>query len=387
MKLSCQRELFSLAESSHYINCAYMAPLLKTTEAAGLEGLISKRNPQMINKGTFFDMLPKLRKSLARLVHAKKWENIAIVASASYGLSTAAQNVSCKAGQNVIVVKDEFPSNYYIWERLCKDKGLTLNVISADDNAADRTRNWNDKILGAINDKTALVAIENTHWMDGVLFDLAAISKRVQEVNAYFIIDGTQSVGMLDINVENLKIDALVCSGYKWLLGPYSIGMAYYSERLLNGRPLEENWVNRVGSDQFAGLTNYTDEYRPGAVRYDVGETSNFILLPMFLDSVNQLLAWGVQNMHSYVTELSKSMLETFKTNGLVATNENAFSPHLFSVNLPGHVNLEQLSAAFSTNNVFTSVRGTGLRISPNVYNTKEDLELLEELIFEVIKK
>jgi selenocysteine lyase/cysteine desulfurase len=363
-----------------------MAPLLKSVEAAGIEGLKAKRNPQKLDKAAFFDMLPKMRQSLAELIHAERAENMAIVASASYGLSTAAQNIPCSAGQNVIVVKDEFPSNYYIWERLCKEKGMTLNVISPDENAEDRGGSWNNKIIAAINDKTAVLAIENTHWMDGTLFNLAAVSERLQEVNGYLVVDGTQSVGILDIDVTKLKIDALVCAGYKWLLGPYSIGMAYYSDRLLNGKPLEENWISREKSDQFASLTNYTDQYRPGAIRYDVGEPSNFILLPMFLTAVNQLLAWGVKNMHDYVSNLAEPMLDTFKAHGLVTSSKNAFSPHLFSVHLPDHVNVEALSAAFAANNVFTSVRGTGLRISPNVYNTKADLDLLEGLIIDALK-
>jgi selenocysteine lyase/cysteine desulfurase len=384
--LHCQKELFSLDPAIHYINCAYMAPLLKSVEAAGIEGLLGKRNPQTLDGNSFFKTLPLLRKCIAQLIHAADPNQIAIVAAASYGLSTAAQNTPCKAGQNVIVVKDEFPSNYYVWERLCKEKGMNLISIAPDDDATDRTANWNAKIIDAINDKTAILAIENTHWMDGTLFNMAAISERLQQVDGYLIVDGTQSVGMLDIDVMALKIDALVCSGYKWLMGPYSIGMAYYSERLLNGKPLEENWIARERSHEFAGLTNYTDQYRPGAVRYDVGETSNFILVPMFLAAINQLLDWGVNNMHDYVTELSAPMLETFKANGLVVKNENAFSPHLLSVQMPTSVNTEDLSAAFAANNVFASVRGTGLRISPNVYNTKEDMALLEALILEALK-
>ncbi|MFT5822690.1 MAG: selenocysteine lyase/cysteine desulfurase [Crocinitomix sp.] len=387
MKLTCQKELFSLDPAIHYINCAYMAPLLKSVETAGIEGLLAKRNPQTLDGSSFFETLPKLRSAIAQLIHATEPNQIAIVAAASYGLSTAAQNIPCSAGQNVIVVKDEFPSNYYVWERLCKEKGMNLISIAPDENATDRTANWNEKIIAAINDKTAIVAIENTHWMDGTLFNLAAISERLQQVDGYFIVDGTQSVGILDIDVTALKIDALVCAGYKWLMGPYSIGMAYYSERLLNGKPLEENWITRERSDQFASLTDYTDQYRPGAVRYDVGETSNFILVPMFLTAINQLLDWGVNNMHDYVTRLSMPMLETFKEKGLVVKNEKAFSSHLCSIQMPSSINTAELSAAFAANNVFASVRGTGLRISPNVYNTTEDLDLLEGLILEALKK
>ncbi|HBX65139.1 MAG TPA: aminotransferase, partial [Balneolaceae bacterium] len=91
--------------------------------------------------------------------------------------------------------------------------------------------------------------------------------------------------------------DALICAGYKWLMGPYSIGLAYYGPALDDGNPVEENWINRYESENFANLVNYNDEYQPGALRYEVGEHSNFILVPMMLKAVQQLNQWGVENI------------------------------------------------------------------------------------------
>jgi hypothetical protein len=106
------------------------------------------------------------------------------------------------------------------------------------------------------------------------------------------VVDGTQSVGALPIDVQKYRIDALVCGGYKWLMGPYSLGVAYLSEYFDDGIPLEESWMNRRGSDDFQRLVAYEPQYRPGAARYDVGEHSNFILLPMLTAALRQILAW-----------------------------------------------------------------------------------------------
>ena len=86
----------------------------------------------------------------------------------------------------------------------------------------------------------------------------------------------------------------------KWLMGPYGIGVAYYGAAFNNGLPIEQNWINRKGSEDFARLVNYKKEYQPGAMRYSVGEQSNFILVPMLLKSLMQLNAWGVSNTQSY---------------------------------------------------------------------------------------
>ena len=85
--------------------------------------------------------------------------------------------------------------------------------------------------------------------------------------------------------MSEVRPDFVACAAYKWLLGPYSIGVACYGDRLLNGVPLEETWMGRLGSEDFGGLVEYEDRYRPGALRFDVGEASNFALVPMLVRS------------------------------------------------------------------------------------------------------
>lgn len=382
MGLACQKAAFSLDESVHYINCAYMAPLLKSAEEAGYQGLLRKRNPQRVAGSDFFTQVEELRGAIAQLIKAKSASQIALIHAASYGLSNAAKNVNVRAGQDVILVKDEFPSNFYTWQRLCKEKGLNLKVISPDADASDRTANWNAKIIDAITANTAVVALEHTHWMDGTLFDLKAISDKIQGTDAYFIVDGTQSVGMLPINVADLKLDALVCAGYKWMLGPYSSGFAYYSERLSAvGIPIEENWIIRDKSNDFANLTNYTDNYRDGAMRFDAGETSNFINVPILLTAVRQILDWQPERMNAYVKAIAAPTIATLQDRKLLSEAPNSFNSHLFSAKLPAGVNVQELSERFAAKKVYTSVRGNFLRISPNVYNTDDDLAVLCELL------
>ena len=100
------------------------------------------------------------------------------------------------------------------------------------------------------------------------------------------IIDGSQSIGALPYDNENIKPDALFTVGYKWLLGPFSLGRGYYGEYFDGGIPLEENWVNRKHSKDFQNLVNYTDEYGPIAARYNVGQNSNFHLVPILNETI-----------------------------------------------------------------------------------------------------
>ena len=107
-----------------------------------------------------------------------------------------------------------------------------------------------------------------------------------------FIVDGSQSVGVIPMDVVKFKIDALICTGYKWLFGPYSIGLAYYGDAFQGGVPIEDSWMNRANAEDFSGLTGYTDLYKDGSARFNVGESSHFILLPMMIRALDQVLEW-----------------------------------------------------------------------------------------------
>ena len=107
--------------------------------------------------------------------------------------------------------------------------------------------------------------MSHIHWADGTLFDLKAIRQRTRDVGALLIIDGTQSIGALPFDIQEIQPDALICAGYKWLMGPYSLGLAYLGEFFDEGIPIEENWKNRHNSHHFARLVNYEDKYQPHA--------------------------------------------------------------------------------------------------------------------------
>jgi len=307
--LSCQKHLFSLPTGTHYLNGAYMSPLPRSGEAAGIEAVRQKGYPGQIGPRDFFGASDEVRALFARLVNIENPQSVALIPAASYGLATVARNTRIGPGEKIVVVQEQFPSNVYTWRRLAETSGGHVHVVAPPDTMERRGAIWNERILDAIDSKTVLVAIPHIHWADGTLFDLASIGARAREVGAAFVIDGTQSVGALPFDVQAFRPDALVCAGYKWLLGPYSIGLAYYGPRYADGIPLEENWISRLHSEDFSGLVKYEDAYQPGALRFDVGERSQFMLAPMLAAGVKHLLAWGPASIQEYCTRLTEPYL------------------------------------------------------------------------------
>ncbi len=377
-----QKHLFQLPEDIHYLNAAYMSPLLKSVEEAGIAALIQKRNPAKFQPTDFFDPAEKLKKNFGKLINSPS-EQVAIIPSASYGLKTAINNLPTDNGNTALIISEEFPSGYYALERWCRENNKNLQTIKTPESLLNRGKEWNELILSNINEDTAVVVMSAIHWTDGTLFDLKAIGKRCKEHNVLFIADGTQSVGALPMDVALFQIDALICAGYKWLLGPYSIGMAYFSEHFNQGIPLEESWMNRSNAREFSGLTDYAADYTRGAGRYNVGEYSNFNLLPMLNVALEQLLEWKVEVIQEYCDNITKPLVDFLKENNFWVEEEEFRAKHLFGFQLPPDVSLERLMKKLQEKNIYVSVRGKAIRISTHLYNSEEDIQ---ELIY-VLRK
>ncbi|MBV6645089.1 MAG: aminotransferase class V-fold PLP-dependent enzyme [Cyclobacteriaceae bacterium] len=366
--MKCQRDKFILQRKYAYLNCAYMSPMLKKVENAGKKGIARKRRPHKISSEDFFKDGETARVLFSKVIGSESPRRCVVIPSVSYGLANVARNLNKKKGQ-VILADEQFPSNVYPWMNLGYDTKLVKG-----ESTGNRGQLWNEKILDSIDKETAAVSIGNVHWADGTLFDLQAIRERCDQFDAQLIIDGTQSIGALPFNTEVLRPDAVICASYKWLMGPYGIGMAYYGERFDEGQPIEENWINRLDSEDFAGLVNYQSKYHGGALRYEVGEHSNFILLPMMIQAFKQILKWQPSKIQEYCHELMKDAIAELLSLGYQVQDADYRAEHLIGLRLPKSLSVEKLQQQFRIHKTSVSVRGDAIRVAPNVYNDSRDV-------------
>lgn len=380
-----QRNKFRIPKEVSYLNCAFMSPLLIKSEKAGHTALSQKCLPYEITSDDFFSNTLIVKQLFAQLVDIKNFENIAIIPSVSYGIATVANNVILKENDEILIVGEQFPSNVYSWQSVAEKNKAKIVIVSANKEFLNRGKKWNNKVLNAINKNTKIVALPHVHWSDGTLFNLKAIRKRTREVNALLIIDGTQSVGALPFSVDEIQPDALICASYKWMFGPYSIGLAYYSDELCLGKPIEESWINRKNSEDFSGLVNYESNYQPKAGRFNVGQASNFALNPILIESLMQLLAWKPENIQQHCYDISNEAIIKIKAMGCFIEDNNYRGSHLFGIYLPESINLKSLKKEFLKQHVFVSFRGDSIRVSPHVYNTIENFNKLVQCFENVI--
>jgi len=369
--IPCQRHLFDIPDEVAYLNCAFMGPLMHSVIQTGEQGMHAKMRPWTIMPQDFFPDTEYARNLFSKLIGADS-EGVALIPSASYGLSTAARNIKVAQGDRIIVLTDQFPSNVYVWKEKAKTSNALLTLVQrpSDDD-------WTCAILESIDEQTRVVALPNCHWTDGGLIDLEQVGKRCREVDAYLVLDLTQSLGALPFSTDAVRPDYIVCAGYKFLLGPYSLGFLWVAPRNREGIPLEYNWISRSNSEDFAGLADYKDTYRTGARRFDVGENSNFILVPMLNRALEQLLEWGVDNIYATIAKRNTAIAEQARQLKLNHIADHLRALHFLGLRFPPGMLPTSIATDLAERGVFVSVRGTSMRITPHVYNTDDDVQHL----------
>jgi selenocysteine lyase/cysteine desulfurase len=373
--IPCQRHLFDIPDDVAYLNCAYMGPLLKKVRDIGLEAPMRKAQPWTILPADFFTDAEAGRALFAQLVNAQA-DDIALIPAASYGTATAARNLPLAAGQRILLLADQFPSNVYPWREMARARDAEILTLPrpADDD-------WTAAILAALDDRIAIAALPHTHWTDGALIDLVAVGARCREVGAALVIDGTQSVGALPFDVQAIQPDFLAVATYKWLLGPYAAGFLYVAPKWHDGEPLEHNWIDRKGSESFGGLVDYQDAFQPGARRYDVGERGNIHLVPMANAALTQLLDWGVAEIQDTIRLRTDRMAGRAAELGIASVPADKRAGHYLGLRFPEGVP-DVLADRLAAEKVYVSVRGkTAMRITPHLWVNDAD----EDKFFEVL--
>jgi len=378
--LTCRRDDFSLPDDIRYLNCAYMSPLPRVAEEAGIQGILRKRAPMNIHASDFFTQCDEIRVRFASLVGVADPSRIAVIPSASYGVAVAARNLAVEQGQNIVLLHEQFPGNFYAWEKKAADCGAEIRTVIPPD-CGTRGAAWNERIIESIDPSTAIVTLPHVHWTDGTLFDLVAIGRRARDIGAALVIDATQSVGALPLDVGEVQPDALIVAAYKWLFGPYSTAVVYLGSRFDSGIPLEETWLGREGSEDFQNLVDYQDVYQPGVVRYDMGERANFILNPMLQASLDLLLEWTPEAVQAYCRKLVSPLIEASVSVGFSVEQDQWRADHIVGLRMPEGLEPEALKAELETRKIYASLRGSALRVSPHVYNDENDVGALIEAL------
>ncbi|MCA0979122.1 aminotransferase class V-fold PLP-dependent enzyme [Qipengyuania flava] len=370
MGIADQRHRFSIPGDVHYLNCAYMAPLSREVSGAMVEGARLKEQPWNFLPADFFRVAESFRESAGRLVGVSP-DRIAIVPSVSYGLAVAAANLPLAAGQNVVTLGDQFPSNVYVWQEKARAAGAEVIAVSRPSQSC-----WSGAVLDAIGPDTAIVAVPHNHWADGRMVDLVAVGEKARAHGAALVLDLTQSLGAVPLDFAAVQPDFAVAACYKWLMGPYGIGLLYADPKHHDGAPIEHNWINRAGSEDFARLVEYRSDFQPGARRFDMGEKSNAPLLMGAGAGMDFLMEFGIAAIADELGRRTDAIAREAAELGLTHAPIGTRAPHFLALGFPDGLPAG-LTETLARRQVHVSVRGSSLRVTPHLYNSAADTDAL----------
>ncbi|MEM6731360.1 MAG: aminotransferase class V-fold PLP-dependent enzyme [Myxococcota bacterium] len=366
------RSLFRIPDDVAYLNHAYMAPELRSVAAAAQWGLDRKAQPWTFTVEDFFEPAERVRRKVAT-VFGSSTDDIALAASVSYGIETAVINTPLSVGDNIVLLDEQFPSNVYPWREAAQRVGACVRMVPRSD---DQT----DAILGQIDDNTAAVSVAAIHWTDGQTIDLVRLREAARAVNALLVLDLTQSLGVMPFDLARIDPDFAVAAGYKWLLCPYATAYLYVAPRHQDGRPLEHGWITRDGAARFSELVHYREGFAAGARRFDMGERSNFITLPMSEAALDQLLAWGIEPLYAHLSEVNQGIAARAQSLGVTARPLEERAGHYLGLTLrSGDPNA--VAERLKADKIFVSVRGRSIRVTPHMYTTPADIDRFFEVL------
>ena len=380
-KISCQRNLFNIPDEIVYLNTAYISPLSLKVEKAINKGCKLETEPWKIDPEFHFFYQIKETKIIFSNLFNISYKNVSLIPSASYGISTAANNIKLTKTKNkILILKDQFPSNVYPWMELSKKQEGVLEII---DELNETT--LTEEIINKISEEVAVVAIPNIRWTDGYIIDLKKVSGACKKFDVNLILDLTQSAGAMQIDLKEINPEFAIIANYKWMLGPYSTGFLYISDKFIDGVPLEETWIGRKNSQDFSKLTDYQSLYNSDSIRFDMGQRANFSLLPGVKAALEQLHDWSIRKIENTLYQNNLIICKGLSELGFEILSEKNRAPHFISARLPGYDG-DSLINNLKKNKIFISERSGYLRITPHLWNNEEDffklINCLKSLIY-----
>jgi len=371
------RAEFDIPRDICYLNAAYMTPQPRRVVEAAMRGTTRRSQPWRITPADFFSEVEALRAAFAQQVGCSA-DNVAIVPSASYGVSCAAANLPIKRGDVILALNDQFPSNYYSWRRQALASEAEFHIVSKEG-----PQSWADALLEAIEfrgDDIAIATLEGHHWTSGEVVDLEVVIPALRDVGARVVLDLTQTIGGCPIDISLLAPDFMVAAGYKWQFCPYGVAFLYVDENYFDGVPIEEAWMGRDGAEDFSRLVDFTDQYQPGARRYDAGEKSSFPNIAGALAALQTLAEWGIGDISKALAATNTRIAEILARHGFETMAIDARAPHFQGARLPA-TDPRTLAAHLIDNGVYASVRGDHLRVAPHLYTDDEDLACFDDAL------
>lgn len=399
MNLDTVREQFPALREKTFLDaaCVSIAPIVAVEAISDFlqTALWCPEPSATLHHIAMDDLRPPARHEIARLIHADETE-IALVESTTHGLNIVAEALPLERGDRVLLCDLEFMQVALPWCQK-RDRGeLEIDVVPHQ-----RGEIRVSDIAAHITPRTKVVTISSVQWSNGFRVDLSALSTVCRDAGAWLVVDATQQLGAVPIDVRETPVDFLACGGHKWLNAPFGQGFLYVRREVLPclRRPLAGylsleppagGWGNYFQTPSITPVRDY--HFVQDARVFEIGGTANYPGAVGLAASVKLLNGLGSRQIDWRIFELTDHLIAGLSRIGVELVTPPAASNRsgiiAFTLGSPQR-NLSLMEHLLN-HKVLVSVRYTsgvgGVRVSCHFFNSAEDVDRLLELTAEFIR-
>ncbi len=322
-----------------------------------------------------------LRTMLANLINAESKDEIALLKNTSEALSIIAYGIDWQTKNNIVVGKQEFPSNRIVWESLQNTHAIEVRVVDLYAAASPE-----QALIDASDAHTRLIAASSIQYATGYRMDLNYLGKHCHTAGILFCVDAIQSLGAAAVDVQNGFIDFLAADAHKWLLAPEGIALLYCKNLHIPKLKLNQyGWNMMDDCNNYDALYNESDilKWQPkaNAMRFECGSLNHLGIYALHA-SLALLMEVGVAKVYKKIALNIDYLAENLDQNRFepLTPDDKARRGGIFTFKALRQ-DTRALFKHLAGNKVFCAYRGGGIRLSPHFYNTTEDLDIALELL------
>lgn len=357
-----------VVEKWAYFDHAAVSPLPAVTRDAITEWAEYVAENGAVDWSRWRKVVEETRRLGAELIGAERQE-VAVIRNTTEGIGVVAEGLDWRAGDNVVTLDWEFPSNRYPWLNL-KSRGVEVRIVETNNERLDL-----DRLAAACDAKTRIVSVSWVGYATGYRNDVKAIAEIAHRAGALFFLDAIQGLGVFPLDVKNAGIDFLAADGHKWMLGPEGAGLLYIRQECLNAlRPIGVGWnsVRAIGD-----YSTRPFELKENASRYE-GGSYNLAGICGLSASLKWLSEFGTAAISKRLIEVTDQLCDSLEVAGaeIASDRTDAHKSGIVSFSLAGNDPNELLKRYLAAGVVVNS-RGGRVRVSPHAYTNREDIERL----------
>ena len=361
-----------------WLNTSHQGAIPLAARDAVLEAAEWKISPHRLTGERFREVPLRLRHALGRLIGAPP-EDVVLANGASHGQHIWASGLGLGAGDEVLLMKEDFPSNRLPWLRQTRRGVVVRDIESA---GAVPTA---DEVAAMLGPRTGAVSLSWVHSFTGRRVDLGAVGDVCRRAGVPLLVNTTQGLGNQRLDVSSLPVDGITNAGWKWLCGHYGVGFCWmrpeFRARLDSDRAY---WLAFQTAKDLEQAGDPDPDREVGARRYDLFGTANFLQFHPWATSLELLLDLGVERIERVDSMHAVRLLEGMDRNLFRVVSADPPESAIVVVE-PLRRSAAEIAADLESAGIDVAVRRGRLRFSPHVYTSTDDLDRLLDCLHEAV--